>query len=119
MSIYTDLTTILGDVADGNFYLQVYPQEMELPCVVFRVLGKEPIQTLCGNTGDYRYQAVFECWADTFLSADSIADDVKAILEADTSLNKSEASAPGEDFEPVTEAFMQPVYYEFFYKEVI
>lgn len=115
MSLHTELTTLLGNVAGGQYYLQVLPQEYEIPCVVYRVLNKDPLQTLCGNDGKSIYEVVFECIAETFTEAETIEAEIKTILESDETLTKWEMAAPGEDFEPVTEDFMEPVYYGFFY----
>jgi len=117
MSLYADLTTLLGDTAQGNFYLQALPQEYELPCVIFRVLHKQPITNLCGNTGEAIYEVVFECIGETFSDAELAEAEVSGILDSDSTLTKWVMDGAGEDFEPVTEDFMQPVFYGFHYKE--
>lgn len=119
MSIQTELTTIVGSVAGDQFYLQALPEEFNLPCVIMRTIEVEPLPVLCGDQPkEYIYHFAFECIADTFAEADSIADQVEALLDADNTIVKWVDPAPGEDFEPHYEEFLQPVYYGFHYKEV-
>jgi len=84
-----------------------------LPCVVFRVLSDEPVPTLCGPESERLYQAGFECIAETFEEADAIATEVRGLLEADSTLPKWEIETAGEEYEPLTDDFTQPVFYGF------
>ena len=119
MPIQNDLTAIVGTVAGSNFYLQALPEEFNLPCVIMRTIDVEQLPVLCQDQPkEAIYHMAFECRAETFAEAQSIATTVESLLDADTTIVKWPDDVPGEDFEPHYEEFLQPVYYGFHYKEV-
>lgn len=112
MSLQSDIVTALAAVAGGRVYPQAAPAETAFPFVVYRIVSKEPLATLGGILEATRYTVVFDAWATTYASALSTADAVRTAIDA-SALNSFHASAPGEDYEPVVDAFVEPVHYGF------
>ena len=112
MSLQSDLKTALTGVAGGRFYAQAAPADAALPFVVYRVLEKDPLTTLGGAVAATRYSVVFDCWAASYASAISTAQAVRDAIDA-SALNSHHTSAAGEDYEPVVDAFVEPVHYGF------
>jgi hypothetical protein len=114
MSLQSEIVTALAAVAGGKLYPQIAEQEATMPFVVYRITGKEPAQRLNGSAGLTRYTVLFESWAETYAAALALADQVRAAIEA-SSLTSFEEPASGEDYEPVTDAFVEPVVFGFWY----
>jgi len=114
MSLQSDLTTALAAVASGKVYVQFIEEDVALPFVVYRVASKEPLTTLDGTTQLRNSSVVFECYADSYAGALTLADSVRSAVTG-SGLTYYEESAPGEDYEPVVDTFMEPVYYGFWH----
>lgn len=113
MSLQSDIVTALASVAGGRVYPQAAPAEAAMPFVVYRVLEKEPLTTLGGVLEATRYTVVFDCWAEKYADALSTAQSVRTAIDASAALVSFHVSAPGEDFEPSVDAFVEPVHYGF------
>lgn len=114
MSIQSDIVTALSSVADGRVYPQIAEQEAALPLVVYRIIGKTPAQKLNGGAGIINTTVEFACWAETYAEAISLADSVRTAINA-ASLISYEESSSGEDYEPQTDAFVEPVTFGFWH----
>jgi hypothetical protein len=112
MSIQSDIVTALSGVAGGRIYPQIAPEGAAYPLVNYRIINKSPIVTIDGVVHATDYQVVFECWAKNYASALTVADSVRAAIHA-SGLDFSVIDEPGEDYEPQTDSFMEPVYFEF------
>lgn len=114
MSLQSDLTTALAAVASGKVYTQFIEEDIALPFVVYRIASKTPLGLLDGSVDQTNSVVVFECYAATYAGALSLASDVRTAIAA-SGLTYYEESAPGEDYEPVVDTFMEPVYYGFWH----
>ena len=114
MSLESDIYDALVGVASGQVYPQIAPEDAEPPFVVWRILNRQPITTLNSYHGTTRYSILFEAWADSYDAALSLADEVRDAIEA-SALVQFRESASGADFEPVLDAFMEPVFFGFWY----
>jgi len=115
MSFQSDLYTALSSVASGKVFPQLAEQETELPFVVYRFQSKTPSSKLDGEAPVTNYIVLIECWAETYIAALALADQVRSAINA-SSLVSYEESASGEDFEPILDAFMEPVTFGFWAK---
>lgn len=114
MSLQTDIYTALSALVSGRVYPQFAPQEAALPFVVWRILGKTPLTALGGYQGLTQYSVAFDAWADTHDAAMALARQIETAVEASALISYRE-SAPSEDFEPDLDAFIEPVYFGFWY----
>lgn len=121
MSLQSEIVTALASVAGGRLYPQIAEQDTALenlrngaPYIVYRVTSKDPAQRLNGSAGLTRFTVLFECWASTYAAALTLAEQVRTAIEA-SSLTSFEESASGEDYEPVIDAFVEPVLFGFWY----
>lgn len=114
MSLQSDLKTLLSPIASGKFYAQAAPADADEPFIVYRILNKDPLQTLSGSTGHVRYSVAFECYALSYNDALTMAEAVKAAIEG-SSLVSFEESAPGEEYIVDVDGFMEPVFYGFWH----
>ena len=114
MSFQSDLITALAGVASNKIYPQAAPDRTTVPLVIFRILNKDTLQTLNGTTGQTNYSVVFECYASTYSGALTLAGSITTALEI-SSLVVYRESAPGEEYEYTTDAFMEPVYFGFWH----
>lgn len=114
MSLQSEIVTALASVAGGRVYPQVGEPEAQLPFVVYRVLNKRAENNFCGYSGKTNFSVAFDCWADTYAEALSIADAVNAAIEASNLVSYRDVS-PGEDFELLDETFVEPTYFGFWY----
>lgn len=115
MSIQSDIVTALASVASGRVYPQVAPAEAALPFVVYRVLSKNPLGLLTGHGGVTQFSVVFECYAATYAAALTLAGQVATAIEAAATLTEYREQSPGEEYEPVIDVFMEPVYFGFWH----
>jgi hypothetical protein len=114
MSLQSDIATALASVASGHVYPQYVEEDIDLPFVVYRITSKDPLQTLDGTIQSRNSVAVFECYADTYAAALTLADDVRTAISG-SALTQYEDTAPGEDYEPVIDVFMEPVFFGFWH----
>lgn len=114
MSLQSDFITALAAVASGDVYPQAVPEDAELPFVVYRILNKNPLTTIDSANHNTQWLVSFECYADTYAGALTLAGTVKTAIEA-SSLVYYEESAPGEDYEPLLDCYMEPVFYGFWH----
>ena len=114
MSLQSDLITALSAVASGKVYPQAVPADVELPFVVYRVINKDPLTTLNDSVDDINSIVTFESYADDYAEALSISADVVTAIEA-SGLTYYKTQSPGEDYEVVTDAYMEPVFFGFWH----
>lgn len=115
MSIQSDIVTALASVAGGRVYPQIAPADAALPFVVYRVLTKNPLGLLTGHGGATQYSVVFECYAETYAAALTLAGQVTTAVEAAATLTEYREQSPGEEYEPAVNVFMEPVYFGFWH----
>ena len=109
-----DLMTALASVASGQVYPQAAPADAAIPFVVYRILGKETIQTINGDVHQTNYTVAFDSWAGDYSSAVTLSNSVAAAIEASDLVSYRENS-PGEEYEPQVDMYVEPVYYGFWY----
>lgn len=109
MSLQSDLKTLLSSVTEGKFYAQAAPEDIKAPFIVYRILNKEPLQTMEGDVEQTRYSVVFECYAAKYADATDLAEQVATIIE-ESSLISFRDSSPGEEYILDVDEFMEPVY---------
>jgi len=114
MSLQTDIVTALAGVASGKVYPQFVPADVDPPFVVYRIVAKDPLQTLDGTVHQRNSTAVFEAYADSYAAALALAADVRTAIEG-SALTQYEDTAPGEDYVPAVDEFMEPVFYGFWH----
>lgn len=114
MSLQADIITALSGVAGDRIYPQAAPQDTTWPFVVYRVLSKSPENNFCGYSGQTAFIVAFDCWADTYAQALTLAGQVVTAIEASDLVSYRESS-PGEEFEMTNETFVEPVYFGFWY----
>lgn len=114
MSIQSDIVTALASVAGGRVYPQVAEQDAVMPFVVYRLLSKTPAQKMNGSAGLINTIVEFACWAETYAAAIALAENVRTAINA-ASLISYEDSSSGEDYEPQTDAFVEPVTFGFWH----
>lgn len=108
MSIYTDMLAVLAGLAGDRIYPKAAPQECAHPFIVWRRDSSEPTVTVHGTTVATKSLFVFECWADTYLGALELSDQVRAAIEA-SSLESFMETNPGDEYEPQIDSYMEPV----------
>jgi hypothetical protein len=112
MSVQSDIKTALNAVASGRVYPQVAPAEVDRPFVVYRKVDEDPVMTLQGYTGLTNFTFAFDCWADTYLEALTLADSVRAAVEAAAALKPlSRVPSGADDYEPAVDEFIETVVY--------
>jgi len=114
MSFQSDLIIALSSVANDQIYIQMAPAEIDGDFIVYRVLSDDPVVTMQGPAGMTNYSLAFDCYADTYLGSIALAESVKTAVDS-SSLTSFRQSSPGEDYEPIEEKFLEPVYYGFWY----
>lgn len=114
MSLQSDIITALATVAGGRVYPQIAEQEAAMPLVVYRLLSKDPAIKLSGGAGLTNTIVSFECWAETYQGAIDLAEQLRAAIDASTLISYEE-SASGEDYEPPTDYYVEPVTYGFWH----
>ena len=114
MSLQSDIVTALAGVAGGKVFPQFVNADQAPPFVVYRIATKDPLQTLDGTIHQRNSVAVFECYDESYAAALVLADAVRSAITA-SSLTQYEDTAPGEDYEPQVDLFMEPVYLGFWH----
>jgi len=114
MSLQSDIVTALTSVASGKVFPQFVPADVDPPFVVYRINSKDPLTTLDGVVHLHNSSVVFECYAATYSGALTLASSVRSAIVG-SSLQQYEDSAPGEDYEPQMDIFVEPVYYGFWH----
>lgn len=116
MSIQSDIVTALAGVAGGRVYPQAAPQDAALPFVVYRRVAYEPVNLLGGRADNARSTFTFECWGATLDAALTTAAAVVAAIEAAAALaTRYRVDAPGDEYEPAVDVFMEAVGYSFWH----
>lgn len=115
MSLQSEIVTALSSVASGRVYPQIAPADAALPFVVYRVQNKSSLDLLNGHSGHTQYSIVFESYAETYQGALTLAASVTSAIEAVSTLVSYRESAPGEQYEPSVDVFMEPVYFGFWH----
>jgi len=114
MSLQSDLVSALSAVASGRVYPQAAPADAPLPFVIYRVIGKEPLTTLNDSETLVNSVLAFESYADDYLEALTVSAAVVAAIEA-SSLNYYKTQSPGENYEVITDDYMEPVFFGFWH----
>lgn len=118
MTIQTDIVTALNTVTSNRLYPQALPQELNLadgPAVVYRILNKNPVGNFCGTSALAQYSVAFDCWASTYSAAVALATLLATEIDNNAMLTSYRDASPGEDFEPFSDAFVEPVYFGFWH----
>lgn len=115
MSIQSDIITALASVAGGRIYPQAVPEGIAMPFVVYRRTSQDPLATLQGAEGSVNSVFSFDCYADTYAAALSTAAAVRTAIAGASGLTSYPDAGSGEDYEPVIDAFMEPVIYGFWH----
>lgn len=115
MSFHADLMAAVAAVAGGRVYPGIAPEKAAYPLVNYRVLARAPITTIDSVVHAVDYTVVFECWGQTYADALTTADAVRAAIVA-SGLDYSPTDEPADEYEPQTDAYMEPVYYIFLYQ---
>jgi len=114
MSLQSDLVSALSAVASGRVYPQAAPADAPLPFVIYRVLNKRPEDTL-NHSGTLIYTVMaFESYADDYLEALTLSASVESAIASSSLVYYKEVS-PGENYEVLTDDFMEPVFYGFWH----
>jgi len=114
MSLQSDIVTALAAVASGKVYPQFVPADVDPPFVVYRIINKDPLQTLSSGTVLINSQVEFDCFSETYSGALTLAAAVKAAVVA-SGLTYYESTSPGENYEPEVDIFMEPIFYGFWH----
>ena len=114
MSLQSDIVTALASVASGNVYPQFVPADIDPPFVVYRILSKDPLTTLSAGTVETNSVVEFDCYADTYSAALTLAGNVRTAITG-SGLTYYESTAPGENYEPDVDIYMEPVFYGFWH----
>ena len=124
MSIKDDVIAALAGVAPDDFgnakvFPDAAPQDVVLPMVIVKRVEYAPENVLAGTTEVARSKFVFECWATTQDEANSIAADVVTAIEAQIAegMVAYRDIASGEDYQPETDEYVEPVYFSFWHDE--
>lgn len=112
MSLQSDLVTTLAGVADGHVYPHIAPEGSAYPLVNYRILNKQPVASISGVVYATQYDVVFECWGTTYAAALSTAESVRTAIEG-SALDFYSIAEPGDEYDPPSDAFMEPVYFGF------
>jgi hypothetical protein len=118
MTIQSDIVTALSAVASGKVYPEVAPQDAVVPLVIYRRVLYEPLTLIHSPVPvGARSSFVFECWAATKAGALTLAASVRSAIEATASFTDDCYLEPvsGEDYESVTDEFVEPVQYSFWH----
>jgi hypothetical protein len=116
VSIQSDIVAALNGSpitsAGSRVYPQAAPQDASLPFVVYRRLSQEPIGTI-HNAAPIATKSVFvfECYATSYQGALTLADEVRASIQA-SSVEAYPSPSSGEEYAPAVDEFMEPVQYE-------
>ena len=114
MSLQSEIVTALSGVASGKVYPQFVNADIDPPFVVYRITSKDPLQTIDGTIHQRNSTAVFECYAENYADALTLADGVRTAIVG-SSLTQYEDTSPGEDYDPVIDILMEPVYFGFWH----
>ena len=114
MSLQSDLVTALAGVASGRVYPQVAPADAALPFVIYRVLDKTPEDTM-NHTGTLINTILaFESYADDYLESLTVSASVVSAISS-SGLDYYKTTSPGENYEVLTDDYMEPVFYGFWH----
>ena len=122
MSIQADIKTALDAAAvtaivgSAGVFTDAAPQDKELPLIVWKRMKFEQVMTLVGPASTANSIYLFECWASTKAAAMALASAVSAAIEAAASLtNKYRLPYEGEEYEPTSDQFCEPIQYSFWH----
>ena len=114
MSLQSDIMTALASLGANTVWPQAVPEDEDPPFVVYRILNKDPLTTLDNSNIDINSTVAFECYAETYSAAIALAASVKAAIKA-SNLTSYETTAPGEDYIPLIDGYMEPVFFGFWH----
>lgn len=108
MSLETELKSYLRSYAglvaliSTRTYLNKAPQQVIAPYCVFRKAGNERMYSHQGFSSLSKAQIEVNCYAETYLQAKAVADQVTAVMEAWPDANSSVQSAFQTDEQDLT-----------------
>ena len=108
------IVTALTAVASGQVYPQYAPDDIEPPFVIYRILSKTPLTTLDDTETLINFVVAFEAYAETYQEALTASAAVESAIEA-SALNYYKDSSPGDDYIPLIDGFMEPVFFGFWH----
>lgn len=95
MTFEADLKTHLGHssitaLVSDRVYPLLVPQGAAMPAITWQHIGGVPMNDLSGGDGDMlNYRVQINCWADTYLAAQALAEAVRARLQTAASSFKA------------------------------
>jgi len=98
LSTYASLTSLIST----RIYPSKAPQEVASPYCVFRKDGNERMYSHQGFSGLSKPSIEVNCYAETYLQAKAVADQVTAAMEAWPGVNASVQSVFQEDEQDLT-----------------
>lgn len=106
LSTAAGVTALVGD----RIYPSVPVQNVDYPQISFDISAAEIVPTLAGATGSglEDTSVTVECWADSALEAQRVADAVIAAMDASTALACTVASSDS-DYESLAQRYVASV----------
>ncbi len=114
MSIQSDIVTALSAVASGQVYPQYAPDDIEPPFIIYRILSKTPLTTLDDTEPLINFIVAFEAYAESYQAALTQSAAVETAIE-NSGLTYYKSSSPGDDYIPLIDGFMEPVFFGFWH----
>ncbi len=108
MSLYEDFYEVIAGAVGGRVYPKAAPMDTPRPFITWRRLSSDPVVTIHGETLTTRSVFVFECWADNYLDALAVSEEVLDLIET-SELDATNEPNAGDDYEPAIDVFMEPV----------
>lgn len=115
MSLQSDIITALAGVAGGQVYPQYAPDDVEPPFVIYRILGKTPLTTLDDTETLIQFVVAFEGYAESYQEALTLSAAVVSAIEVSGIDHYYKDSSPGDDYIPLIDGFMEPVFFGFWH----
>jgi hypothetical protein len=108
------ITALVSD----RIYPMVVPQGAAMPALTFQHIGGQPMTNLAGGDGNLlNYRVQINCWSDTYLQAQALAELVRTRLQTAASTFKAVATlVPQDTFEPDPKRFGVYLDFSFWYR---
>lgn len=117
MSLQSDIVTALAGLGSDKVWPQAVPDDISPPFTVYRILNKRPETTLDDSEDAVLSVVVFESYAEDYQGALTLSESVEAAIvaydwgSANTAYYRD--VSPGEDYIPLIDGFMEPVFFGF------
>ena len=110
MSLQTDIMTALAGIGADKVWPEAVPEDIDTPFVVYRIMSQDPEVTLDDSLDLNRYAVAFECYADDYQGALTLAGQVATAMSASTLVQYKDTS-PGDDYIPLLDGYMAPLFF--------